>query len=542
MAWLSRPSAAAVACARRAPLAVIACGALLMFGVQAAPAAAPGTDGKASLESTVRYLQEAQNSDGGFGSGVGEESDPDLSAWAALGLASVGVNPRDQAKPGGVDVYDYLTAHVGELTSDPGAGCPTGCTTTLDRVLLVADAAGTSPHDFGGVDLVKAMLSRRTAAGAFADTAGGGAYVNATIFAILGLSLVHEPEASAAVQLAATWLEREHEADRGWPATCPPTDGAGGEAPECEKEATSVDMTGAALEALNAAGRHDTQVQHEALSYLEDAENKDDAGFPTEPGNNPNSDSTAWVVQGIWASGGDPESLAWTRGASNPLSFMESEQEADGAVKLDDTEANDLPVFNTAYVIPALAGRPLPIAEVPPTAQAPATTTTGPGVIAGGGGSGAQLFSKPQPQSQGRTRGGARVLGTRTTHAAGKAQATPSATTTAPAETTTAAQSQTTVTGTKTPSPSSSNPASPGQAPAGSSSGQGDTAGSGEPEVSGLLLASAHGKNGGVLGAPGLRSAGGEGESWLASAIGALLVLLAAAGSQLERRRPQAVL
>ena len=87
---------------------------------------------KQRLDSTVRYLQDVQHKDGGFGE---NGSNPTYSVWAALALASAGINPRDQKQPGGVDVYTYLTEHTGGLTQS----------TDYARLILVARAAGTSP-------------------------------------------------------------------------------------------------------------------------------------------------------------------------------------------------------------------------------------------------------------------------------------------------------------------------------------------------------------------------------------------------------------
>ena len=46
--------------------------------------------------------------DGGFGGARGVASDPDFSAWVALALVAAGINPKNQAQPGGVDAYTYL--------------------------------------------------------------------------------------------------------------------------------------------------------------------------------------------------------------------------------------------------------------------------------------------------------------------------------------------------------------------------------------------------------------------------------------------------
>ena len=99
------------------------------------PAAAQAQQ-RQRLDSTVAYLQKVQHKDGGFGE---RGSKPGFSTWAALALASAGINPRDQRRPGGVDVYTYLTRNTRGLTQS----------TDFASMILVATAAGTSPHRFG---------------------------------------------------------------------------------------------------------------------------------------------------------------------------------------------------------------------------------------------------------------------------------------------------------------------------------------------------------------------------------------------------------
>ena len=255
----------------------IALGALAPAGlVAAAPASGADAQDKGYLESTVRFLQEAQNPDGGFGATRSGPSDTDISAWAAIGLAAAGINPQEQARPGGRSVYDYLTEHADELS----------LTTDFERELLVVDAAGTSPYDFGGVDLVQRILERKVrGSGAFTHEEGQAAAqdVSDTVFAILALSPIHEPEVQEAVQGATKWLIEQQGPAKGpgegsWNATCLPSMPAciEGEGPQGE-----VDMTAAAVEALNAAGNHGSEAQANALAFLHRAQESDegDGGF-----------------------------------------------------------------------------------------------------------------------------------------------------------------------------------------------------------------------------------------------------------------------
>ena len=391
--------------------AALAC--LLVVALIAATpsrAEAPDAAAQATLDRSVRFLQDAQNLDGGFGGRSGQESDPIFTAWAAYALAAAGINPQDQAKPDGVDVHTYLTRNTAELFE----------TTEFDRVALVALASGTSPYDFGGVDPIGTVLSRQLPDGSFPQTAGGSVgWINATIWSIFPLSAIGRPETAAAVQRAADWLLTQQRPDGSWPSFSPAS-------------WSDADMTGAAIQALNAAGRHDTEAEQLAFEYLRGAQ-LEDGGFEASPGSGSNSATTAWVIQGMWVAGQDPRS--WRSPSGNePLSYLASLQRPDGSIgwkASDDTNS----LWMTAQVGPALAGRSYPLPPVPRQVKAPPRAAPeqavapagqvprdsrrgqggfrrrgGSGVIAGGGGRGAPLFSAPQPQSGGSTPRGSRQV------------------------------------------------------------------------------------------------------------------------------------
>jgi hypothetical protein len=393
---------------------VLACASALAVVAAPGGASAADADAGAALERSVHFLQEAQNHDGGFGGEVGERSDPGFTAWAAYALAAAGVNPQDQAKPGGADVHTYLTRNAAVLFQ----------TTDFDRAALVALASGTSPSEFGGVDPIGAVLSRQLPDGSFPQFPGTPAgWVNATIWSIFPLSAVDRPDADAAVQRAAEWLLDRQRPDGSWPATAPaaPPD---------------ADMTGAAIQALRAAGRGGGEAERLAFEFLRGAQGVD-GGFEAVEGGGSNAATTAWVVQGMWAAGVDPRSWR-TPSGRDPLSYLASLQRPDGSIGYTATSSTNS-LWITAQVGPALAGRAYPLAAVPREAKAPEPTVPeqasateappaaaqapasrrgnggarlgrGEGVIAGGGGRGAPLFSVPQPQSAGSTPGGARLL------------------------------------------------------------------------------------------------------------------------------------
>jgi hypothetical protein len=522
-----------------------------------------------SLDRTVRFLQEDQNKDGGFGGEAGSPSDPDISSWVALALAAASVNPHDQKKPGGKDVYTYLAEHAGELK----------LTTDFERALLVVDATEYPPRPLGGVNLVEGILRSRLPNGSFTHEAGGAnPGMNDTIFAILALAPIKEPAIEAVVREAAEWVIVEQNADHSWPAWCPKSVcGRGGKDPQ-----DSTDMTGAALEALNAAGMHGTEAQAHALEYLREAQ-LPDGGWPqaiVEPESNVGS--TAWVAQGIWASGGNPET--WVVDGNEPLGYMASLQGEDGHIRyMKSRELNG--VWMTSYATPAFAGEELPPRAVPLSSDdgqpapeekpegieemtgaektpAPATSDAGgggggfqqgEGVIAGGGGDGAPLFSRPKPQSKGKTPGGARVVrrqklepkhhsrnrrGANQHQARGTERVEPQSR--AEAEQEAAAVTPALATG--------------GEGGGGGDEGSGPGAKgaplpvkgtaaaepTGHQEVSGTVIGSPEGTGGKLaFGAPGLKSAGGDASDGLgaAIAIGVAALLAAGVGVGWEHRR-----
>jgi prenyltransferase beta subunit len=518
----------------------------LMIGASDRARATPNNStNEGRLESTVRFLQNAQNPDGGFGGNAGEESNQDFSAWVTFALAADSINPQDQATDEGIDAYTYLTAHA--VRALPQELCkPIICTSSLERELLVADAAGASPRDYGGIDLTGELLARQLADGSFPFVPGGHGEIDSTIFAILSLSLVAEPGARTAVEHATEWLLTQQNPDGSWSAQSAKT------------EAGEVDMTGAALQALNAPGQPAPgDAQQNALAYLHKAQ-EPDGGFPERPGEGEsNVASTAWAVQGLWAAGEDPES--WVNGPGRePLGYMESLQQPDGHIRYRASEELN-GVWMTAYVAPAFAGQPLPIPPVPRSAKVTQTTPgtgapapapgsaeqgqggessqPGGGVIAGGGGAGAPLFSRPQPQSRGLNPGGRRqLLGA--THA-------PAARERAEQRRNLGARRQTT------------GPIGPTAAAEHGGGHHGTRAGTGTPddsaqqpdgrEVKGVLVGapvSSSKQSALEPGAPGLHGAGAGGNQtpWPAIAIAGALLLSALIGTQIERRRPQVIL
>jgi len=121
--------------------------------------------------------------------------------------------------------------------------------------------------------------------------------------------------------------------------------------------------TALALQALVAAGEPVTSTSIiSGLAYLESAQNVD-GGFTYQPGSQYGTDSdtnsTAYVVQALLATGEDPSAGTWTISGTNPISYLLSMQLPDGSFEWQPGFGGNQ--YATQQAIPALLGRPVPI-------------------------------------------------------------------------------------------------------------------------------------------------------------------------------------
>ncbi|MGB9673451.1 MAG: hypothetical protein ACPL3P_04875, partial [Anaerolineales bacterium] len=94
------------------------------------------------------------------------------------------------------------------------------------------------------------------------------------------------------------------------------------------------------------------------LAYFHQAQNND-GGFPFYASSTASdADSTAYVLQALYALGEDPTSDAWKKNGKTPLDFLASVQLSDGSFEWMQGEGSNL--MATQQVIPALLGRPAP--------------------------------------------------------------------------------------------------------------------------------------------------------------------------------------
>jgi prenyltransferase beta subunit len=192
--------------------------------------------------------------------------------------------------------------------------------------------------------LTSRLVARRSANGSFAGR------VNTTAFAVLALRAAGRSRRVAAVRRAASWILRQANADGGFNFA---TRGS----------PSGIDDTGAAAQALAAAGLKTTRTARRAAAYLASSQNAD-GGFPLQRGAGSNAQSTAWAIQGLLAAGRDPAAVRRGNGRDG-LAYLRSLTASNGEIRYSRT-SRQTPVWVTGQALMALARKPLPIGRVTP--------------------------------------------------------------------------------------------------------------------------------------------------------------------------------
>jgi hypothetical protein len=311
-------------------LAVLLLGAFASARAEAASEASAAGGG---TEAAVAWLRTQQNEDGGWGEGKG--SDQSITGWAMLGLEADGVNPQDMTMNGKSPV-DFLQADIGEVQS-PG---------DLARTILALEGAGVEPREFGGRNLVSALLAKRRKDGSYEG------WPNSTAYAVLALRSAGIANVSDSVE----WLREAQNEDGGWGDT------AGGP--------SNADGTGAVLQAMDPSGK----AAKAAVNYLRQVQ-QPGGGYRLGGNGALNTQSTAWAVEGLLAAGANP--AQFKRGGKSALEYLEDNQDADGHYRYS-SKSDQTPVWVTGQVLVAAAKQHLPLEAVPraPKPKLPKPTPT----------------------------------------------------------------------------------------------------------------------------------------------------------------------
>jgi prenyltransferase beta subunit len=290
------------------------------------------------LDAALDYLSTQQNVDGGFGSGFSPESALGSTADAVLAIVAAGADLAtfDQ---GGNTPLTYLAANAPSAVTGGD----------LAKLILAAVAAGQNPRALGGVDSVaklEGMIGADGRIGGEMDT-----FV-AHVLAVLALRSAERPIPAETIAFV-TDAQQE----------------GGGWAWDGSAETTAdTNTTAFAVQALIAGGEAPgSAAVSAALAYYEGIQN-DDGGWPYQSpsdfGTATDTNSTAVTIQALLAAGQDAAGEAWTTSdAETPFQALEELQNESGAFAWQVAMPDDN-LLATVQALPALAGKPFPLATM----------------------------------------------------------------------------------------------------------------------------------------------------------------------------------
>ncbi len=292
-----------------------------------------------AIPGAVAYLQANQQDDGGI-TGFSGTSDADTTARAVLGLAASGQPLPSLVPASGVSMLNYLESQAVVYTHDENGLLYPG---RAGLLLAAVAVAGGTPQQFGGMDLLSELEATfHWSTGEYSTEASGGyssgvASDLSQAWAVLGLSLAGQPVPVPAVG----YLLGTQAPDGSWGSMDP-------------------DTTALSVIALLASG----QVQPaepavtNALIFFHRTQQANGGWRPEWDTDPLNADTTAWVLQALYAAG---EDLAtWVATEGDPVSALAGLQKEDGSI--GGTYAN---TYSTAEALLGLAGRPLSAMALP---------------------------------------------------------------------------------------------------------------------------------------------------------------------------------
>jgi hypothetical protein len=304
---------------RLAPIAAAVCA--LLVPATAAATATPEQITTA-LNSGVTYLKGLQSSETGAISGFGGD-------WALTAFAAAKVAPADVNKGGkeNTDARSWYEKEVGAV-GWPGEGA---VATDFERATLISYAAGIDP---ARVSKRQNLIAKVASYYQPASPGYYGSTFNATVFGLLALAGAKTTSGvqripQVVLDQAVEAVKANQHTDGGWT-----WEKAAGSKEALEK-ASEIDMTGAAMAALCAAGVANTNESVvNAKKYLVSKFVKASGAFESTFG--ANTDTNAWAVQGLKACGIDPQGGEFTGSApkfNTPLNFLISQQVSGGGFR-----------------------------------------------------------------------------------------------------------------------------------------------------------------------------------------------------------------
>lgn len=349
---------------QRRILASATLGVSLALAIVAAPTTASAANPSSGTPPTLPQVSSAtagsawlasQFNTSGFIPKSGQPTQADLVATAnsVLALASTGADTTAHSG------LSYLATQVNNYVTVNGSDGPG----QLALLILGAHALGADPTSFGGTNLVARLQATEQSSGLFGtqDATFDGAYRQG--LALSALAAVGDTS-GAQVQLAIGWLEGQQCPDGGWTSLITPDNPCNGDPASFSGPDTN--STAQAIQGLSAQGALAGKPARNAYKFIQSAQDSD-AGWGFEPNasdapGSTDPDSTALVIQAILALGKSPSSAVFVRGASNPVSALNSFQltSGPGSGAFQFPGSSDPNLIASYQAVPAVSGVSFP--------------------------------------------------------------------------------------------------------------------------------------------------------------------------------------
>ena len=299
-------------------------------------------------EAALTWLRGFQQADGGLTNGYADGSDLGATTEVMLAAAAAGQDCSTWLSPAGNSPLDYLVTQVMQGGVKDAAG--------LSRTVLAVVATGQDPRNFGGKNLVQALLAAQDK-----DTNRFGDSLYAHAYAMLALHNAGEPVPQSAIDLLKTQIAD----DGAWSLFGGPTPGL-----------ADTNTTALAMQALVAVGELNTA--HSALAYLQRMQNAD-GGFPYQKpsawGTDTDANSTAVVLQALYTLG-EPMGN-WAASGTDPLGALLALWDASSGGYYWQAAVPFANIMASAQAVQAVEGMDLISVAVVGAARAPQGVTAG---------------------------------------------------------------------------------------------------------------------------------------------------------------------
>ena len=291
-----------------------------------------------AIEDAVDYLHDMQNDDGGFAAKEGRDSSISVTCWTISALAAAGEDLESQYwNPSGYGPVEYVLNAENEIED----------TLEYVRILLALSAADIN-SEYKGENLEDIILSFQQSDGHFGQTEKGeDLMINTHMWSVIALESVANRDYDR--EKAKDWLIKSQNDDGGFGWLI------GGE--------SDSDDTGVAIQALVLLGEDSESSPsiEKALDFIKSRQGSD-GGFSASDmmGNDSNSASDAWSMQGLIAAGQDYDGSYWSQENENVKTHLMSLQNKDGSFDWKDGVSSS-PVKMTAYALTAFCEKPYPV-------------------------------------------------------------------------------------------------------------------------------------------------------------------------------------